>query len=218
MRIVARFGFGRRNISDRLQQSPVIEPVDPFERGELDGLEVPPRPTPPDDLGLLESIDRLGERIVVAVADAADRWLDAGLGEALGVFYRDVLNATVAMMDEAAAMNRPTIMQRLLERVEHEARMRRARGAPADDPPSEGVDHESHIDEALPSFNIGKIRHPQGIRPFGAELAVNAIQGACRIGVADRGFDSFAPPNTFKKEEVKSIVSSRCVPGCGRTF
>jgi hypothetical protein len=27
---------------------------------------------------------------------AADRWLDAGLGEALGVFYEDVLDASIA--------------------------------------------------------------------------------------------------------------------------
>ena len=29
LRIITRFGLGRRNISDRLQQSPVVEPVDP---------------------------------------------------------------------------------------------------------------------------------------------------------------------------------------------
>jgi hypothetical protein len=34
LRIIARFGFGRRNVSDRLQQSLVVEPVDPFERGD----------------------------------------------------------------------------------------------------------------------------------------------------------------------------------------
>ena len=44
-----------------------------------------------DDLGLVEAVDRLGESVVVAVADAADRWLDAGLGQALGVLDRDVL-------------------------------------------------------------------------------------------------------------------------------
>lgn len=52
--------------------------------------------------------------------DAADRGLDAGLGEALGVFDRDVLNASVAMMHEAAAVNRSAFKQRLLERVEDE--------------------------------------------------------------------------------------------------
>jgi len=39
LRIIARFGFGRRNVSDRLQQPSIVEPVDPFERGELDLFE-----------------------------------------------------------------------------------------------------------------------------------------------------------------------------------
>ena len=44
-----------------------------------------------DHLGLVEAVDRLGEGVVVAVADAADRGLDACLGEALGVADADVL-------------------------------------------------------------------------------------------------------------------------------
>ena len=76
LRIIARFGFGRRNVSDRLQQSLVVEPVDPFERGEFDRLEVAPGPAPPNDLGFVESVDRLGEGVVVAVADAADGRLE----------------------------------------------------------------------------------------------------------------------------------------------
>jgi hypothetical protein len=36
-------------------------------------------------------------------------------------------------------MDRPSIMQGLLQRIEHEACMRRARGSPADDPAGIGV-------------------------------------------------------------------------------
>ena len=60
LRIIARFGFGRRNVSDRLQQSLVVEPVDPFERGELDLFETAPWPAPPDHLGFVKPVDRLG--------------------------------------------------------------------------------------------------------------------------------------------------------------
>jgi len=38
-----------------------------------------------DDLGLVKTVDGLGEGVVVAVADTADRRLDPGLGEPLGV-------------------------------------------------------------------------------------------------------------------------------------
>ncbi len=41
----------------------------------------------PDDLGFVESVDRLGERIVVAVADATDRRFDARVFQALSVLY-----------------------------------------------------------------------------------------------------------------------------------
>src|SRR6266566_4736084 len=46
-----------------------------------------------DDLGLVETVDRLGESIVITVADAAHRRLDARLHQPLGVLDRDVLGA-----------------------------------------------------------------------------------------------------------------------------
>jgi hypothetical protein len=61
LRIVARLCLGRRNVSDRLQQS-LVEPV--FKRGELHLLEAVPQSAPPDYLCLVESVDRLGERVV----------------------------------------------------------------------------------------------------------------------------------------------------------
>ena len=80
MRIVARLGFRRRDIADRREQPPVVEPVHPFERRQLDGLEAVPWPAPVDDLGFVEAVDGLGQGIGVAIADATDRRLDAGLG------------------------------------------------------------------------------------------------------------------------------------------
>lgn len=78
-------------LADRLQQPAIVEPVDPFQCRELDGLERPPRPTSMDDLGLVETVDGLGQSVVVTVADAAHRRLDTGVGRALGVFDRYVL-------------------------------------------------------------------------------------------------------------------------------
>lgn len=75
--VVAFLGFGRRDVADGLQQPAIIEPVDPCQRGELDRLEASPWSTAMDDLGLVEAIDRLGQRVVIAVADTADGRLDA---------------------------------------------------------------------------------------------------------------------------------------------
>jgi hypothetical protein len=100
-----------------------LNPVDPLEGGQLDGFEAAPRPAASDDLGLVEAVDRLREGVAVAVADAADRGFDAHLGEALGVLDREVLYAAVAVMDQPAALGGPAVMERLLQRVEDEARL-----------------------------------------------------------------------------------------------
>ena len=64
--IILFFGFGRRDVSDRFEQSPVVEPVDPLERGIFDGFEAAPRPASVDHLGFVEAVDGLGQSVVVA--------------------------------------------------------------------------------------------------------------------------------------------------------
>lgn len=51
----------------------LLKPVHPLEGWEFDGFDVTPWSTSMDDLRLVEAIDRLGEDIVVRVAEAADR-------------------------------------------------------------------------------------------------------------------------------------------------
>ena len=65
--MVAQLGFGGPDSSDRLQQPSMIEPVDPFERVELDRLYIAPQSAPVDRFGLEKAVDGLGERIVLAV-------------------------------------------------------------------------------------------------------------------------------------------------------
>ena len=89
--IVAGFGLGGRNIADGLEEAAVVEPIDPFEGGEFHCFGVAPGSAPVDHLGLEQAVDRLGQGVVIAVADAADRGLDPRFGEALSVADRDVL-------------------------------------------------------------------------------------------------------------------------------
>lgn len=67
--------------------------MDPFERCELDGVEVAPRTPAANDFRLDEPDHAFRERVVVAVADAAYGRFDPGLGQALGILDRDVLDA-----------------------------------------------------------------------------------------------------------------------------
>ena len=96
----------------------MIEPPDPLECGELDVLEGAPRPTPPNDLGLEESDDGLGERIVVRVVLAAHGRFDSGHSQPLRVADREILHASIAVMDQALRFVLLSVADRLLECVE----------------------------------------------------------------------------------------------------
>jgi len=69
-------------------------------RPQLRHLHPSPRPAVTNDLGLEQSDDRLGQRVVVRVPSTADRRLDPGLGQALRVADRKILHAAIAVMDE----------------------------------------------------------------------------------------------------------------------
>jgi hypothetical protein len=86
----------------------------------------------------------LGQGVVEAVADGADRGHDPGFGEALGVADREVLHRGRC---DGPARRRAWVpgMQRLLQGIEDEARLRGPRHTPADDPPGIGVDDEGDV-------------------------------------------------------------------------
>src|SRR5215471_14916539 len=121
----------------------VVEPIDPFERRVLDIVEFSPRATAVNDLGLEQPDDRLGEGIVVRVADAADRRLDAGLLQALSVTNREILAAPVAVMNHALGVRASP--QSLLKRIQDQFSAHRASDAPADDAARKHIDDESHV-------------------------------------------------------------------------
>lgn len=95
---VARFDLSGRHVADRFEKPAGVEPIDPFEGGELDRLEGPPRSTAMDHLGLEQTVDRLGQGVVVRVADAADRGLDARLRQSLRVAQGKVLRTPDALL------------------------------------------------------------------------------------------------------------------------
>jgi len=98
---VVCLGLGRRDVADGLKQAMVVEPRHPLQRRQLDRLARLPRPAPVDDLGLVQPIDGLGQRVVVAVAGGAYLGLDAGFGQAFAVADADVLAAPVAVVGQA---------------------------------------------------------------------------------------------------------------------
>ena len=63
----------RWEVADGLQEPAVVEPVDPLQGGVLEVVDAPPGAAPADQFGLGQADDRLGQRVVVAVAAGADR-------------------------------------------------------------------------------------------------------------------------------------------------
>lgn len=62
--IMHRFVFCRRYITNRFEQTAIVEPVDPLECGVFDPIDVAPRTTLPDHFGLVQTVDRFGQRIM----------------------------------------------------------------------------------------------------------------------------------------------------------
>jgi hypothetical protein len=83
--------LGWWNEADLAVQASVVEPVDVLRDGELEVVDALPGSLVADQLGLEQRVERLGQRVVIAVTGAADGGDRAGLGEALGVAHGDVL-------------------------------------------------------------------------------------------------------------------------------
>src|SRR5262245_66216887 len=132
-----------------------------------------------NDLGLEQSDDRLSESIVVRVADAADRRLDAGRRQALSVTNREILAAPVAMMNHAFRIG--TSPQRLLKRIQDQIRMHRAGDTPADDAARKHIDDESHVYESRPGSDVCEIGTTELIRTNGSELELDQLSRDIRF-------------------------------------
>lgn len=157
---------GRRSRSGRSDPThgaklEVVEPVDLFEHGERDVLDAVPTAAAADDLGLEPAEDALGQGIVGAVADAADRRCGAGFRQALGVANRDVFGPAIAMIHQPGVAQRAALVQSLLEGIEDEPGMGSPPDAPADGARRVGVDDRGDVDNALPGGGPGDIRSPQ---------------------------------------------------------
>src|ERR1700746_1234480 len=69
----------------------MVEPVDPFGGGIFDLVDGAPGSAGFDQLGFVQAVDRLRERIIERIPNAANRSRDAGLGETLGEPHRGIL-------------------------------------------------------------------------------------------------------------------------------
>src|SRR3546814_11714290 len=93
----------------RSTRTDTLFPYTTLFRSIFDSFKGSPRTSPVDHLGLVKAIDRLGQGVVITVANTPDRRLDPGLGEAHGIFDRHILAAAIAVVDQRATMGRQAI-------------------------------------------------------------------------------------------------------------
>ncbi len=60
--------LGRWNVVECPVEPFGVEPVNPLQGGQLDLVDVAPRSPPADELGLVEPVERLCQRVVVALS------------------------------------------------------------------------------------------------------------------------------------------------------
>ena len=96
--IIRRLELRRRDVANRLEQPPVIEPVDPFQRCVFHGFQMSPWAATVNDLGFVEPDDGLGQCVVVGITHTAHGGLDARFGQPFGVANRQILAAPDALL------------------------------------------------------------------------------------------------------------------------
>jgi hypothetical protein len=152
----------------------MIEPVDPFQRGKFDGLEMLPRALPTNHFSFEETDDAFGERVVeeppLLPTDRAIRASASRLGKAS---RRTARRESPWWISPLGIW--PQLIGRLFERVEHEVSGQGGRDAPADDAAGAHVDDQGDVDEAAPGRHEREVGDRELIRPRRREVPIGQV-------------------------------------------
>jgi hypothetical protein len=94
------------------------------------------------------------------------------------------------MMDHPGG---PPLRQRHVQCFEHQLGAQVSLHRPAHDSAAEGVQHYREIQETSPGRDIGNVSHPQPIRSWRHEVALDQVRRRTRIAVTHRGGYPLAP-------------------------
>jgi len=99
------------------------------------------------------------------------RSVEFTLGAAIGVGHELEVGAGLALTE------------RHPQGVQHQVGAHVGGELPADDLTREGVDHEGGERRTLPGAQVGEVADPEPVRRLGAEVALDEVGPALRIGV-----------------------------------
>ena len=112
-----------RDVSNGGQEPPIVEPVDPFKRCQLNSVPVFPWPLPIDQFGFVKSVNGLREGIIIGIPNTADRSDKARFSQSLRIANGHILTAAVGMVGHFSLW--PPLAQSLLKGIQHEVGMGR---------------------------------------------------------------------------------------------
>lgn len=138
--MVGRLQLGQRDVAAGPVKTLRVPPGHPGGGREFDLVSRPPGALGADEFGPVETVDRLGDGVGVAVAIGADRGDGARVGEALRVADGELLDPAILVVDESGEILGPPAPDGHLERIDGELGAQRTRHAPADDGAAEDVD------------------------------------------------------------------------------
>ena len=167
----------------------VVKPGHPFEGGQFQSFFRFPRCPAVNQLGFVQAVDGLGQGVVVAVTATAHRGCNFGLCQPLGVANSDVLRPSVGVVGQRPITLGSAGVQRLLQRIQNEVSAHRTADPPTDDAPGAHINDKGHVLPTLPRRYVCEITDSKLVRALGTELAVDTVQRAWRLGIADRGAD-----------------------------
>ena len=97
----------------------MIEPIDPFQPCEFHGLELAPGSTPMDDLGLVKTVNRFGEGVVIGIRQHFRQKARYPPAPVARNSEWTRVEHPCRMMHKTAAMNGTPIMKLLLKSIDH---------------------------------------------------------------------------------------------------
>ena len=187
--------FDWRDVAERFEQTLFVEPIDPLQCFPFDLIFGLPRPEAGNGLSFEQADNRLGQRIVIAVIDAADGRFQPGIDQPLCVLDRYVLRPASRMMDQL--LSRPARMDCLFERIQNKLRVLCCRCLPTHDAVCKGIDDKSHVDEPMPGGHKREVGHLKLVWHRSPELAINLVQRALIRRLSMGGFDLLTPPKAL---------------------
>ncbi|SIT45453.1 conserved hypothetical protein [Paraburkholderia ribeironis] len=99
--IISGFCLGGWNVADGAEETTIVEPVHPFERRHFNGLQIAPWSEAMDHFCLVQAVDRFSQGVIVGVAHAAHRRLDASVDQPIRIAVRYVLGPLIRVVNDA---------------------------------------------------------------------------------------------------------------------